>query len=75
MPASDPGLRHGAHPHLCQSLRTNQCGGHRNRAQGARRPAVDLLIAATALAANLPLYRRNVDDYRGIEHLLIIVGV
>jgi predicted nucleic acid-binding protein len=43
------------------------------KARGAR--AVDLLIAATALAANLPLYTRNVDDFRGIEHLLSIVGV
>jgi predicted nucleic acid-binding protein len=43
------------------------------KARGAR--AVDLLIAATALAANLPLYTRNVDDFRGIEHLLMIVGV
>jgi len=43
------------------------------KAHGAR--AVDLLIAATALAANLPLYTRNVDDFRGIEHLLTIVGV
>jgi len=42
----------------------------------ARRPrAVDLLIAATALAANLPLYTRNVDDFRGVKHLLTIVGV
>lgn len=42
----------------------------------ARRPrAVDMLIAATALATNLPLYTRNVDDFRGIEHLLTIVGV
>ena len=30
---------------------------------------------ATALAANLPLYTRNVDDFLGIEHLLTIVGV
>jgi predicted nucleic acid-binding protein len=43
------------------------------KARGPR--AVDLLIAATALAANLPLYTRNVDDFRGIEHLLTIVGV
>jgi predicted nucleic acid-binding protein len=43
------------------------------KARAAR--AVDLLIAATALAANLPLYTRNVDDFRGIEHLLTIVGV
>jgi hypothetical protein len=37
--------------------------------------AIDLLIAATAIAANLPLYTRNLDDFRGIEHLLTIVGV
>jgi predicted nucleic acid-binding protein len=43
------------------------------KARGPR--AVDLLIAATALAANLPLYTRNVDDFRGIEHLLTIVGI
>ena len=43
------------------------------KARGPR--AVDLLIAATAVAANLPLYTRNVDDFRGIEHLLTLVGV
>ncbi|KAA1248242.1 type II toxin-antitoxin system VapC family toxin [Mycobacterium simiae] len=43
------------------------------KARGPR--AVDLLIAATALAANLPLYTRNVDDFRGIEHLVDVVGV
>ncbi len=43
------------------------------KARGPR--AVDLLIAATAAAANLPLYTRNVDDFRGLEHLLTIVGV
>jgi predicted nucleic acid-binding protein len=43
------------------------------KARGPR--AVDLLIAAIAVAANLPLYTRNVDDFRGLEHLLTIVGV
>ena len=43
------------------------------KARGPR--AVDLLIAATALAANLPLYTRNVEDFRGPDHLLTIVEV
>lgn len=43
------------------------------RARGPR--AVDLLIAATALAADLPLFTRNVDDFRGIDHLLTVVSV
>lgn len=43
------------------------------KARGPR--AVDLLIAATALAADLPLYTRNIDDFRGLEQLLTIVSV
>lgn len=43
------------------------------KARGAR--AVDLLIAATALAAELPLYTRNGDDFRAIDHLLEVVVV
>jgi predicted nucleic acid-binding protein len=42
-------------------------------ARGARSP--ELLIAATALAADLPLYTRNPNDFRGIEALLEIVTV
>jgi predicted nucleic acid-binding protein len=41
--------------------------------RGAR--AVDLLIAATALSAELPLYTRNSDDFRGIEQLVAVVVV
>jgi predicted nucleic acid-binding protein len=43
------------------------------KARGAR--AVDLLIAATALAAELPLYTRNPDDFRGLEELVAVVAV
>ena len=43
------------------------------KARGPR--AVDLLIAATALAASLPLYTRNAEDFRGIEHLVEVIGV
>ncbi len=41
------------------------------KARGAR--AVDLLIAATALAAGLPLYTRNGEDFRAIEDLVEVV--
>jgi len=43
------------------------------KARGPR--AVDLLIAATAMAAGLPLYTRNTEDFRGLEHLVEVVGV
>lgn len=43
------------------------------KARGAR--AVDLLIAATALAAGLPLYTRNGDDFRALDGLVDIVVV
>lgn len=43
------------------------------KARGAR--AVDLLIAATACAAGLPLYTRNPDDFRALQDLIEIVPV
>lgn len=41
--------------------------------RGAR--AVDLMIAATALAANLPLYTRNPNDFAGLNEIVDIVPV
>jgi predicted nucleic acid-binding protein len=43
------------------------------KVRGAR--AVDLLIAATACAAGLPLYTRNPDDFIGLGDLVDIVNV
>jgi predicted nucleic acid-binding protein len=39
------------------------------------RRAFDLLIAATALAADLPLYTRNPADFEEIEPLVEVVAV
>jgi hypothetical protein len=38
-----------------------------------RRRAFDLLIAATALAADLPLYTRNPNDFGGLDSLVEVV--
>lgn len=40
-----------------------------------RRRAADLLIAATALAAGMPLYTRNAGDFSGLEQILTVVAV
>jgi predicted nucleic acid-binding protein len=43
------------------------------KARGRR--AMDLLIAATAVAADLPIYTRNPDDFEGLSALVEIVAV
>jgi predicted nucleic acid-binding protein len=48
-----------------------ECIGRKPR--GAR--VVDLMIAATALAHNLPLYTLNAKDLRGLEDLIEIVDI
>jgi predicted nucleic acid-binding protein len=45
----------------------------RRKARGRR--AFDLLIAATALAAQLPLYTRNPDDFQEVDRLVEVVAV
>lgn len=43
--------------------------------QARGRRAFDLLIAATALAAELPLYTRHPSDFRALEELVEVVAV
>lgn len=40
-----------------------------------RRRATDLMIAATAIAADLPLFTTNPDDFKGLERVLSLVAV
>ncbi len=41
------------------------------KARGTR--ALDLLIAATACAANLPVFTRNPEDFRGLKDLVDVI--
>ncbi|WP_419997085.1 type II toxin-antitoxin system VapC family toxin [Streptomyces boninensis] len=46
--------------------------------QAGREPRarhLDLMIAATAAANDLPLYTRNVDDFKGLEQGVEVIGV
>ena len=43
------------------------------KARGRR--AVDLFIAATAVAAGLPVYTRNPDDFSGLSKILEVIAV
>lgn len=47
--------------------------GAGRKARGTR--AVDLLIAAAACAADLPLYTRNADDLQAIKDLVEVISV
>ena len=40
-----------------------------------RRRASDLMIAATAIAADLPLFTTNPDDFKDLEEILLLVPV
>ena len=39
------------------------------------RRAVDLMIAATAISADLPLYTTNPGDFAGLDHLVTVIHV
>lgn len=40
-----------------------------------RRRVADLLIAATAMASDMPLYTRNAADFLGLEDIIDIVAI
>jgi hypothetical protein len=66
LPFDDEAVR--AYGRICAAVAAKE-----RKARGAR--AVDLPIAATACAAELPLYTRHPDDFRGLEKLVAVVTV
>jgi predicted nucleic acid-binding protein len=40
-----------------------------------RRRTADLMIAATAITAELPLYTTNPGDFTGLDHLVTVIPV
>ena len=51
------------------------CAAVRAAGREPRRPASDLMIAATAASNQLPLYTANPDDFKGTEDLVEVVGI
>ena len=49
--------------------------GRQSRRGQSRRGFADLLIAATALAEDLPLVTRNGEDFKGLEYLITVVEI
>jgi hypothetical protein len=45
------------------------------RGRKPRRRAADLMFAATAIVAGLPLYTTNPDDFVGLDHLVTVIPV
>ena len=68
-----PSLRHQAAPGVRARIYVATVNAIGRKPRGSR--AVDLMIAATALAHDLPLYTLNPEDLRGLEDLIEIVDV
>jgi predicted nucleic acid-binding protein len=51
------------------------CAAVRAAGRVPRKRSVDLMIAATAAANQLPLYTANPDDFNGAEGLVAVVGL